>query len=170
MRGAVLYGPRDVSFRGSAARRLSSSRQMRSLERQADLRVPGPTCCLTGASVPVTQATPMGHEYCGIVEEVGKRPSTDDQARPVRHRFVLRLRQTPVPICKAGYQTFLPAQGVHRRRTGAAALRVPARRRQPWWQPRRFPRTTLIPSLLTLLRPSWAPDGSPPTRPTLSRV
>ena len=41
---------------------------------------------------PVDGPTPMGHEYVGIVEEVGSERH-DRQARPVRRRLVLRLRQ-----------------------------------------------------------------------------
>ena len=71
---------------------------------------------------PVTEPTPMGHEYCGIVEEVGSEV-TDDQARPVRRRLVLRSDNT-CPHCQAGLPVVLRPP---RAMSGAQAplLRVP---------------------------------------------
>jgi threonine dehydrogenase-like Zn-dependent dehydrogenase len=45
----------------------------------------------------------MGHEYMGIVEEVGSAVTTINPGL-VRHRLVLCLDNT-CPICRAGYQS-----------------------------------------------------------------
>ena len=70
MKGTVLYGPGDVRF-----------------ETLDDPKIVEPTdaiirlaaTCVCGSDLwpyrgaqPVEQPTPMGHEYCGIVEEVGR--------------------------------------------------------------------------------------------------
>src|SRR6476469_9781674 len=69
MQGTMLYGPRDVRF-----------------ERRADPQIIEPTdailrisaACVCGSDLwpyrgvdQVSKPTPMGHEYVGIVEEVG---------------------------------------------------------------------------------------------------
>ncbi len=69
MKGSVLYGPRDVRF-----------------EERADPKIIKPTdaiirisaACVCGSNLwsyrgiqSTTEPTAMGHEYCGIVEEVG---------------------------------------------------------------------------------------------------
>ena len=141
----MLYGPRDVRF-----------------EERADPKIIKPTdaiirisaTCVCGSDLwpyrgisPVSQPTPMGHEYCGIVEEVGSAV-TLDQARPVRHRLVLRLRQHLPPL-PGRLPVVLPASRVHRRRAGAAACACRSRTAR-WWRPRMFPSDDLIPSLLAL--------------------
>lgn len=69
MRGAVLYGPGDVHFE-----ELDDPRIMRPTDAITILS----GSCICGydlwpfrAANP-TAPTPMGHEYCGIVEEVGR--------------------------------------------------------------------------------------------------
>ena len=52
---------------------------------------------------PVTQPTPMGHEYCGIVEELG---SDVDSIKP--GQFVIGsffASDNTCPNCQAGFQT-----------------------------------------------------------------
>ena len=125
MKGAVLYAPRDVRFEereppkilAADGRRSSASRRAASAAR---------TCGRTAASTRSTQPTPMGHEYCGIVEEVG-RAGHLGQAGAVRHRLVLRLRQH-VPALQGRLPDVVPAQGARRRCAGAHAPRAAGRR------------------------------------------
>jgi threonine dehydrogenase-like Zn-dependent dehydrogenase len=82
MRGAVLHAPHDVRF-----------------EDRPDPKIEGPTdaiirisaTCVCGSDLwpyrgaqPIDGPTPMGHEYCGIVEEVG-RAVTSIEPGPVSY-------------------------------------------------------------------------------------
>lgn len=69
MRGAVLYGPRDVRF---------EEREVPKIINPTDAVIRISSACVCGSDLwpyrgiqPIAQPTPMGHEYCGIVEEVG---------------------------------------------------------------------------------------------------
>src|SRR2546430_10464577 len=69
IQGAVLYGPRDIRFEEREAPRIMHPTD-------AILRLSA--TCVCGSDLwpyrgisPVAEPTPMGHEYCGIVEEVG---------------------------------------------------------------------------------------------------
>src|SRR5258705_10641183 len=69
MQGAVLYGPRDVRFEKRETPRIIQTTD-------AIIRISAAGVC--GSDLwpyrgiqPIAQPTPMGHEYCGIVEEVG---------------------------------------------------------------------------------------------------
>src|SRR5882724_11784477 len=69
MRGAVLYGPRDVRF---------EERETPTIIKPTDATIRMSATCVCGSDLwpyrginPVPQPTPMGHEYCGIVEEAG---------------------------------------------------------------------------------------------------
>ncbi|HVS36508.1 MAG TPA: aldo/keto reductase [Gemmataceae bacterium] len=70
MRGAVLYGPRDVRFEEREAPRVIEPTD-------AVIRISA--ACVCGSDLwpyrglnPIAQPTPMGQEYCGVVEEVGR--------------------------------------------------------------------------------------------------
>lgn len=70
MRRAVLYGPRDVRFEERAAPTIITP---------TDAIIRMAVTCVCGSDLwdyrginPVTQPKPMGHEYCGIVEKVGR--------------------------------------------------------------------------------------------------
>jgi threonine dehydrogenase-like Zn-dependent dehydrogenase len=52
---------------------------------------------------PVTHPTPMGHEYCGIVEEVGSEVTQIKPGQFVVGSFV--ISDNTCPICQAGYQS-----------------------------------------------------------------
>jgi threonine dehydrogenase-like Zn-dependent dehydrogenase len=52
---------------------------------------------------PVGEPTPMGHEYCGIVEEVGSAVSSVKPGQFVIGSFF--ASDNTCPICKAGYQS-----------------------------------------------------------------
>src|SRR5256884_3226003 len=95
IKGAVLYGPRDIRFEEREAPKIIEPTD-------AILRLSA--TCICGSDLwpyrgisPVAEPTPMGHEYCGIVEQVGKavksvRPgqfvigsfATSDNTRPHR--------------------------------------------------------------------------------------
>jgi threonine dehydrogenase-like Zn-dependent dehydrogenase len=69
-RGTVLYAPRDVRFEERAAPTIT---------KPTDAVIRISATCVCGSDLwnyrginPVTQPTPMGHEYCGIVEEIGR--------------------------------------------------------------------------------------------------
>src|SRR6516225_6400570 len=69
MRGTVLYGPRDVRF---------EEREIPKIHKPTDAIIRTSATCVCGSDLwpyrginPIPQPTPMGHEYCGIVEEVG---------------------------------------------------------------------------------------------------
>ncbi len=101
MRGAVLYGPGDVR-----------------LVERADPKIIEPTdaiiritaTCVCGSDLwpyrgtdPVTEPVPMGHEYVGIVEEVGSEVRTIKPGQFVVGSFV--ISDNTCPICRAGYQS-----------------------------------------------------------------
>ena len=69
MRGTVLYGPRDIRF---------EDRETPKIVERSDAIVRISRTCVCGSDLwpyrglqPINGPTPMGHEYCGIVEEVG---------------------------------------------------------------------------------------------------
>ena len=69
MKGAVLHGPRDVRF---------EEREAPKIEKPTDAVIRISATCVCGSDLwpyrgiqPVAQPTAMGHEYCGIVEEMG---------------------------------------------------------------------------------------------------
>src|SRR5918995_858785 len=101
MRGAVLYGPYDVRFEERADPAIIEPTD-------AILRLPA--TCVCGSDLwpyrgiePIDGPTPMGHEYCGIVEEVG---SAVENIKP--GQFVVGsfwASDNTCPICQAGYQS-----------------------------------------------------------------
>jgi threonine dehydrogenase-like Zn-dependent dehydrogenase len=96
---------------------------------------------------PVTQATPMGHEYVGIVEEVGSEVTTIKPGQFVIGSFF--ASDNTCEICQAGYQT----NCIHREFVGANGaqaqyLRVPLADGTLVATPE-VPDADLVPSLLT---------------------
>jgi threonine dehydrogenase-like Zn-dependent dehydrogenase len=101
MQGTVLYGPRDVRFEERDAPRII---------KPTDAVIRIAATCVCGSDLwpyrgisPVPQPTPMGHEYCGIVEEVG---STVKSVKP--GQFVIGsffASDNSCPNCQAGYQS-----------------------------------------------------------------
>src|SRR5947199_9547232 len=120
MRGAVLYGPGDVRF---------EDRETPKIEEPTDAVIRIEATCVCGSDLwpyrglqPVKGPTPMGHEYCGVVEEVG------GVVRSVRPgQFVIGSFATSdntCPNCRYGYQSSC----MHREfitRAQAPVLRVP---------------------------------------------
>jgi threonine dehydrogenase-like Zn-dependent dehydrogenase len=120
MRGAVIHGPRDVRF---------EERPAPKLERPTDAIIRISAACVCGSDLwpyrganPITAPTPMGHEYCGVVEEVGKAVTSVKAGQFVIGSFF--ASDNTCPHCKAGYQTACQ----HRELVGGAQapyLRVP---------------------------------------------
>jgi threonine dehydrogenase-like Zn-dependent dehydrogenase len=112
-----------------------------------------PATCICGSDLwpyrgadPVAQPTPMGHEYCGIVEEVGLAVTTIKRGQFVIGSFF--ASDNTCPNCQAGYQTSCRNREVV---VGAQAgmLRVPLADGTLVATPD-LPSDDLIPSLLTL--------------------
>jgi threonine dehydrogenase-like Zn-dependent dehydrogenase len=85
MRGTVLYGPRDVRFEDREAPRI---------QRPTDAILRIEVACVCGSDLwpyrgiqKVAQPTPMGHEYCGTVEEASRSTRRQDKWRPLSHRL-----------------------------------------------------------------------------------
>src|SRR2546427_10415888 len=69
MKGTVLYGPGDIRF---------EDREMPKIVEPTDAILRLAATCVCGSDLwpyrglqPIDGPTPMGHEYCGFVEEVG---------------------------------------------------------------------------------------------------
>ncbi len=144
MRGAVLYGARDVRF---------EERDAPKIEQPTDAVIRLAASCVCGSDLwpyrgisPVTQPTPMGHEYCGFVEEVGGAVKSVKPGQFVIGSFF--ASDNTCPICRAGYQTGC----VHAELVGGAQagrLRVPLADGTLVATPE-APPADLVPSLLTL--------------------
>lgn len=101
MLGTLLYGPRDVRF---------EERPAPAIVNPTDAIVRTSVTCVCGSDLwpyrganGITQPTPMGHEYCGIVEEVG---SAVKKVKP--GQFVIGSFATSdntCPHCQHGYQS-----------------------------------------------------------------
>ena len=101
MKGTVLYGPRDVRF---------EERPDPTILEPTDAIIRLPVTCVCGSDLwpyrgadPVTQPTPMGHEYVGIVEEVGSAVRLIKPGQFVVGSFF--ASDNTCEICRAGYQT-----------------------------------------------------------------
>ena len=101
MRGAVLHGPRDV--------RLEEREDPKIIE-PTDAIIRLPATCICGSDLwpyrgiePVQGPTPLGHEYVGIVEEVGDAVSTIEPGQFVVGSFW--ASDNTCEICRAGYQS-----------------------------------------------------------------
>src|SRR3954451_3326074 len=101
MQGAVLYGARDIRF---------EDRAEPTIVEPTDAIISLPVTCICGSDLwPYrgVQATPgpvpMGHEYCGIVEEVGPAVRSIKPGQFVIGSFF--ASDNTCPHCRYGYQT-----------------------------------------------------------------
>src|ERR687894_1836833 len=101
MRGTMLYGPRDVRF---------EERPDPTIVEPTDAVIRLSAACVCGSDLwpyrgadPLTQPTPMGHEYVGIVEEVGSEVGLIEPGQFVGGSFC--ASDNTCEICRAGYQT-----------------------------------------------------------------
>ena len=144
MRGAVLYGPRDVRF---------EEREVPKIINPTEAVIRISSACVCGSDLwpyrgiqPIAQPTPMGHEYCGIVEEVGSAVQSVKRGQFVIGSFF--ASDNVCPTCRIGYQSSCQ----HRELVGGAqapVLRVPLADGTLVATPH-LPSEDLIPSLLTL--------------------
>jgi len=144
MRGAILYGPRDVRF---------EERETPKIVKSTDAVIKISATCVCGSDLwpyrgiqQIAQPTPMGHEYCGIVEEVGSAVTSIRPGQFVIGSFF--ASDNTCPHCQVGYQTSCQQREVV---LGAQApmLRVPLAD-GTLVATRDVPSANLIPSLLTL--------------------
>ena len=144
MRGTVLYGPRDVRF---------EERDTPAIIKPTDAIIRITATCVCGSDLwpyrginPITQPTPMGHEYCGIVEEVGNAVTSVKPGQFVIGSFF--ASDNTCPHCQAGYQTSCQ-QREFVSTAQAPILRVPLADGTLVSTPE-VPANDMIPSLLTL--------------------
>ncbi len=144
MRGAVLYGPGDVRF---------EERPAPTIIKPTDAVIRMSAACICGSDLwpyrgisPFAEPTPMGHEYCGIVEEVGNAVRSVKPGQFVIGSFA--TSDNTCPNCRYGYQSSC----VHREfitHAQAPVLRVPLADGTLVTTPE-VPSADLIPSLLAL--------------------
>ena len=101
MKGTVLYGPCDIRFEERDAPKIIHATD-------AIIRIAA--TCVCGSDLwpyrginEVTQPTPMGHEYCGIVEEVGRSVKSVKPGQFVIGSFF--ASDNTCPHCHNGYQS-----------------------------------------------------------------
>ena len=111
MRGAVIYAPGDIRL---------EDRADPTIEHPTDAVIRMSATCVCGSDLwdyrginPVEQPTPMGHEYVGIVEEVGSEVTSIKPGQFVIGSFF--ASDNTCEICQAGYQT----NCIHREFVGA---------------------------------------------------
>ena len=143
MKGTVLYGPRDVRF---------EERDAPTIIKPTDAIIRISATCVCGSDLwpyrgisTFPEPTPMGHEYCGIVEEVGSAVTSVKPGQFVIGSFA--TSDNTCPHCRAGYQSSC----MHREfmtRAQAPVLRVPLADGTLVATPD-VPPDDMIPSLLT---------------------
>jgi len=101
MRGAVLYGPGDVRF---------EERASPAILKPTDATIRIAATCVCGSDLwpyrglqATAEPTPMGHEYCGIVEEVGSAVRSVKPGQFVIGSFF--ASDNTCPHCYNGYQS-----------------------------------------------------------------
>ncbi|WNF00372.1 zinc-dependent alcohol dehydrogenase family protein [Streptomyces luomodiensis] len=122
MRGAVLYAPGDVRFEERADPKIINA---------TDALIRTAATCVCGSDLwdyrginPVEQPTPFGHEYVGIVEEVGSEVTAVKPGQFVIGSFF--ASDNTCANCRNGYQTnclhreFVGAEGCQ-----AEKIRIP---------------------------------------------
>jgi len=144
MRGAVLYGPNDIRF---------EDREAPKIVEPTDAIIRIAVTCVCGSDLwpyrgmqPIDGPTPMGHEYCGFVEEVGRDVKSVKPGEFVIGSFA--TSDNTCPNCRYGYQSSC----AHREfisRAQAPVLRVPLADGTLVPTPG-IPPNDLLPSLLTL--------------------
>jgi threonine dehydrogenase-like Zn-dependent dehydrogenase len=101
MKRTMLYGPRDIRFEAQA---------VPSIEKPTDALIRIAATCVCGSDLwpyrgvqPVNGPTPMGHEYCGVVEQVGDAVVAIKPGQFVVGSFA--TSDNTCPNCRAGYQS-----------------------------------------------------------------
>ncbi len=101
MRGTVLYGPGDVRF---------EEREDPKILEPTDAVIRVAVTCVCGSDLwpyrglqPINSPTPMGHEYCGMVEEIGSAVKSIKPGQFVVGSFA--TSDNTCPHCRYGYQS-----------------------------------------------------------------
>jgi threonine dehydrogenase-like Zn-dependent dehydrogenase len=101
MRGTILYAPREIRF---------EKRDDPKILKPTDAIIRISAACVCGSDLwpyrgiqEITEPTPMGHEYCGIVEEVGSAVTSVKPGQFVIGSFF--ASDNTCPHCQVGYQT-----------------------------------------------------------------
>src|SRR4051812_41757496 len=144
MRGTILYAPHDIRFEDLPTPKI---------EQPTDALIRMAATCVCGSDLwpyrglqPTKGPQPMGHEYCGFVEEVGSAVKNVKPGQFVVGSFA--ASDNTCPHCRYGYQTSC----MHREwmtRAQAPILRVPLADGTLVPTPEGNPSDDLIPSLLT---------------------
>jgi threonine dehydrogenase-like Zn-dependent dehydrogenase len=144
MRGAVLYGKGDARF---------EERPAPTISKPTDAIVRVAATCICGSDLwpyrgisPFPEPTPMGHEYCGIVEDVGRSVTSVKPGQFVIGSFF--ASDNTCPNCQYGYQSSCQ----HAEFVGTAQaplVRIPLADGTLVATPQ-IPSDDLIPSLVTL--------------------
>ena len=120
MRATVLYGPRDIRF---------EDRETPKIVEPTDAVIRISATCVCGSDLwpyrgisPFAEPTPMGHEYCGIVEEVGSAVRSVKPGQFVIGSFA--TSDNTCPHCLYGYPSSC-RQREFITRAQAPMLRVP---------------------------------------------
>src|SRR6516225_2325179 len=101
MKGTVLYGPGDIRF---------EERETPKIVEPTDVVIRMAATCVCGSDLwpyrgiqPINEPTPMGHEYCGIVEEVGRAVQSVKPGQFVVGSFA--SSDNTCPNCRQGSQS-----------------------------------------------------------------
>src|SRR6516165_6856679 len=101
MKGAILHGPRDVRFEEVPEPKILQP---------TDAIIRLSASCICGSDLwpfrglnEVTSPMAMGHEYCGIVEEVGAAVTTVSPGQFVVGSFC--ISDNTCPHCRRGFQS-----------------------------------------------------------------
>jgi threonine dehydrogenase-like Zn-dependent dehydrogenase len=101
MQGAVLHAAHDIRL---------DDRAEPSLVEPTDAIISLSATCICGSDLwpyrgiqPIAQPVPMGHEYCGVVEEVGRNVTSIKRGQFMIGSFF--ASDNTCPHCRAGYQT-----------------------------------------------------------------
>lgn len=144
MLATILYGPRDVRF---------EERDTPKIEKPTDAIIRTSATCICGSDLwpyrginPITQPSPMGHEYCGIVEEVGSAVKFIKPGQFVIGSFA--TSDNTCPNCRYGYQSSC-VQREFMSTAQAPLVRIPLADGTLVATPS-LPPQELLPSLLTL--------------------
>jgi threonine dehydrogenase-like Zn-dependent dehydrogenase len=146
MKGAVLFGTRDIRY---------VEREDPTIVEPADAIVRMSATCVCGSDLwpyrgieTFPEPQPMGHEYCGIVEEVGSAVRAIRPGQFVIGSFF--ASDNTCPICRAGYQS----RCVHAFPIGALGAQAPFLRvplaNGTLVPTRELPSNEMIPHLLAL--------------------
>ena len=120
MRGTVMYAPGDVRV---------EERPEPTIEKPTDAIISLSATCICGSDLwpyrgadPVDGPIPMGHEYVGIVEEVGAEVTSIRPGQFVVGSFF--ASDNTCEICRAGYQTSCVNREILGTAGGAQAQRM----------------------------------------------